>query len=132
MKTIDANLALRFILEDIPAQAEKVAELIDQAPPGGLLVPDLVFAELVWVLGGPFYHLNRQLIGTLLEEFIMIPEINCNQRTLRQALTLYRDHRTISFIDAYGVIFAQANEAMPLVTFDKKLAKALPKQVILL
>ena len=66
MKSIDANIVLRFILRDVPAQTLKVTNLLKEAPPGSLVISDVVFAEVVWVLGGPFLNLDRQLIGYLL------------------------------------------------------------------
>lgn len=132
MKSLDANIVLRFILCDIPTQTTKIMDLIDSSPSGSLVVPDLVFGEVVWVLGGPFYHLDRQLISNLLLELLTVPEIHANRSILFETINLYRKHTAISFIDAYLVVLAGENQALPLLTFDKKLAKSIPNMVQLL
>jgi predicted nucleic acid-binding protein len=56
----DTNLFLRYLTNDIPAQADAVEELLKRAKRGELtLVTNaLVLAETVWTLES-FYHLER-------------------------------------------------------------------------
>lgn len=127
--TLDTNLVLRLLVRDVPSQVNKIINLIDHAGPESLAVPDVVFFECAWILAGSLYQFDRSLIGKLILTIADIPQINCNRAMLERAVPLYIKHASISFIDACLVTYAELNSATPLVTFDKKLAKALPKMV---
>ena len=51
---IDANIILRAILQDVPAQAVRVNSLLAQAESGmlSLLIPEPVLSDVVYVLSG--------------------------------------------------------------------------------
>lgn len=132
MSSIDTNLVLRIMLQDIPEQKEKVFDLIDSSKSHSLLVEDAVFFECVWVLSGKMYAFDRTLIGKLLLQVSNIQQIKCNRAMLERAVPLYVKHSQISFVDACLAAYAELNDAKPLLTFDKKLARALPQAVSIL
>jgi len=132
MSSLDTNIVLRLVLDDIPDQSAKIISLIDKSKPNSLMVADAVFFECAWILSGNIYNFDRSLIGKLLMQVISIPQINCNRDILAKTIYIYKKHPTISFIDAFLSINAEVNNANPLLTFDKKLAKALPKAVNIL
>ncbi len=103
--------------------------MIDDSKSGSLQIADAVFFECVWILSGKMYNFERELIGRLLLQVADIPQIYCNRVMLEEAVPLYVQHRNISFIDACLAVYAEINSATPLLTFDKKLAAALPKTV---
>ncbi len=86
----------------------------------------MVFAEMVWVLQGEAFGYGRQQIADNLQSIMAIRHINCNRALLEKAIPLYVQHGTISFIDACLAVYSELNGAVPLLTFDKKLAAALP------
>lgn len=47
MNIVDANIILRYLLEDIPELAEKAAEILEN---NEIFIPNEVFAEVVYVL----------------------------------------------------------------------------------
>jgi len=132
MKSLDTNIALRLLLQDVPQQLDKVVALIDGSKPNSLSVADAVFFECVWILSGKMYNFDRSLIGKLLIQIADIPQINCNRAMLIKAVPLYVNDPQISFIDACLTVYAELNGATPLLTFDKKLASALPKTTAIL
>ncbi len=132
MKSLDTNIALRLLLQDVPGQFSKIVALIDASKPSSLAVADAVFFECAWALGGDMYKFDRELIGKLLLQLAYIPQINCNQIMLEKAVPLFVNNNQISFIDACLVIYAELNDAAPLLTFDQKLAKQLPNYVQLI
>ena len=71
MKALDTNVLARYLVEDDRAQSERAATLIDGALDRGeaLFVPQLVLAELVWVLGRA-YDFRRPEIADLLRHLI--------------------------------------------------------------
>lgn len=130
MRSIDTNVVLRLLLRDIQGQLNKVNALIDESNQKGLVVKDAVFFECVWILSGKMYGFEREHIARLLLEVADIPQINCNKTMLEKALPLYVKHPTISFIDACLSVYAELDDAKPLLTFDKKLASSLPGNVV--
>lgn len=132
MKSLDTNITLRLLLQDVPEQLNRVITLIDSSKPNSLLVADAVFFECVWIMSGKMYNFDRTLIGKLLIQVTEIPQINCNRAMLEKAVPLYVANNQISFIDACLVAYAELNGATPLLTSDKKLVAALPKAVAIL
>lgn len=129
MKSLDTNVLLRLLVNDIPEQAAKVEDLLASAKPNSFAVADAVFFECAWVLAGPLYGFNRDVIGSMLLHITQIDQINCNRALVQRAVPRYVGHKTISFIDACLATYAELNQATPLLTFDKNLAKALPDLV---
>ena len=68
MIAADANIFLRWLLDDDHAKAEQVATLFKRAEEGKVEVraADLTLAEVVWVLGS-FYELKPDAIADLLQ-----------------------------------------------------------------
>jgi predicted nucleic-acid-binding protein len=128
MRSLDTNTLLRLLLADVPKQATAVEELLTN-PSQRFAVADMVFAEIVWVLQGTAYGYDRPRIAANLESISAIRNISCNRAMLGKAIPLYLSHPKISFIDACLSVYAELNEATPLLTFDKKLVAALPKTV---
>lgn len=131
MRSLDTNTILRLGLHDVPAQADRIITLIESSTPGSLMVADVALFECAWVLRNSLYHFDRLMIGKFLSNITNIPQINCNRSMFERALDIYVDNPSLSLIDACLAIYAEINNAVPLLTFDKKLAKALPKTVTL-
>lgn len=129
MTSFDTNIVLRLLLRDLPEQTDKIIHYIESAKPGSIMIADAVFFEIVWVLSGSTYNFDRELIGKLLLQVSQIPQINCNRTLLERAVPLYSQQPTISFIDACLATYAELNAAAPLMTFDKRLALAVPQTV---
>jgi predicted nucleic-acid-binding protein len=132
VKSLDTNIILRLLLQDVPEQLDKVVALIDSSKPKSLSVADAVFFECAWILSGNMYNFECTLIGKLLIQVTDIPQINCNRAMLLNAVPLYVANRQISLMDACLAVYAELNGAAPLLTFDKKLVSALPKTTTIL
>ncbi len=68
LRAIDANVLLRYLLKDIPEQAEKARKLIDSDRPLGLTA--VALAETAWTLAGPRHKRNRGKVATELIELL--------------------------------------------------------------
>ena len=64
-KLIDANIILRYLLNDNPEMSEKAKEIIND---GAFTIPE-VMAEVIYVLKG-VYKVERQEISDVLQEFL--------------------------------------------------------------
>jgi len=129
MKSLDTNITLRLLLRDVPEQLDKVLNLIDSSKSNSLMLEDAVLFECVWIMSGKMYRFDRQLVGKLLLGLTSIPQIICNKAMLEKAIPLYVSHKKISFVDACLTAYAELNNAMPLITFDRNLAETAPKIV---
>ena len=115
---IDTNCVLRFLLDEKPESIE-VEKLL--AKKGlRILVPEIVFAEVVWVLKS-FYNVPVNQICSKLEDFLLIESVASNDHVLFKALAIFREGK-VSFIDSYLAAVTISSNAK-LYTFDQQLKK---------
>ncbi len=124
-KIIDTNVIIRFLTDDSPELTSQAEEIIQQAQPGQLLIPDVVIAEIIWVLLS-FYKLSKNTIIDKLESMIACDKFDLNRPLLKPALQYYRKYN-ISFIDAYLLALSQHKEHQ-LISFDNDLNKVLARE----
>jgi len=120
---IDANILLRFIIDDQSAQVDAVERLMDRVSRGvvrGTLLPT-VFLEIVFVLERQ-YGESRERIGTALHEILMMDGfVIVDRKQLIDATLEYRRRSSISFADAYHCAMARDFHEGVIVSFDRKL-----------
>lgn len=116
-KLIDANIILRYLLNDNPEMSEKAKEIIND---GAFTIPE-VMAEVIYVLKG-VYKVERQEISDVLQEFLKEIKIE-NYEGMREALQIFKD-TSLDFVDC---ILIARNRILKneVVSFDKKLNKVL-------
>lgn len=116
-KLIDANIILRYLLNDNPEMSEKAKEIIND---GAFTIPE-VMAEVIYVLKG-VYKVERQEISDVLQEFLKEIKIE-NYEVMREALQIFKD-TSLDFVDC---ILIARNRILKneVVSFDKKLNKVL-------
>ena len=116
MIIFDANMILRYLLDDDQIMSEKAEEYLNTSR---VRVTIEVIAEVVYVLKG-VYKLERKEISQILKDFLNL--VDCQEKeVLNQALDTYSDHN-LDFIDS--VLFAYNRvKNIEIATFDKKLLK---------
>jgi predicted nucleic acid-binding protein len=120
---LDANAILRYLRNDIPAQADAVRERLLQAQSGRLVFElyPLILAEVVFVLES-FYKVPREKVAAVLTIFLDTPGIKMHEEErIRETLTRYI-HKNVSFIDAYLVTLG-AEISCDIFSFDRGLDK---------
>jgi predicted nucleic-acid-binding protein len=120
--TLDSNVLLRLVIRNDEAQYQKAKHLI-QSVNGQYAVPDIVFMEMAFVLRRE-YNLERLEVRAGLQGIMSFRQINCNRVMLDRALEMYVSSPALSLEDCALVVYAELNDAIPLYTFDKKLAKS--------
>ena len=70
--------------------------------------------------------MNREHIGMAILGFMSLQQVNCNRMLFDRALMLFQSHPALSMEDCCLAVYAELNDAEPLYTFDKKLAKQSP------
>lgn len=118
--SLDANIILRLLLNDIPTQHNAALQLLTKHS-AQFAVADIAIMEIAFVLKRN-YGFTRVQVREALDGFMAIPQINCNRTMITRALEYYEQHPSLSFEDCCLAMYAQLNEAEPLWTFDKKLA----------
>lgn len=126
MPSIDTNILLRLILKDVPIQVAKAEKLVKEHQ--NLTINDLAITETVFVLE-KVIGLDRDDICELISSLLDNQNIQINQEIIFKTTTYYQMYPALSFNDCYLAAAANQSQKMPLYTFDKALAKNLPKIV---
>ena len=118
MQKIDANIVLRYLLNDHPDQSPKAREIIDQ---NIVEVPIEVLCEVIFVLKG-HYGIDRQNISTRLKFFF--DQTQCilpHRNVVLQGLEYY-GQKSLDFVDCILGGYADVDKD-EIFTFDEKLQK---------
>lgn len=120
MKIVDANIVLRYLLNDIEELSEKAAEILEN---NEVFVPNEVIAEIVYVLEKVYKVDNNEISNTLKELFdYRNLEVN-DLKIVEEALSLY-GKKKIDFVDTLLYAYHKV-KGYEIFTFDKKLNKLL-------
>ena len=119
--SLDANVLLRLLLNDVADQHQAALNLI-QSTKTQLLVADTAIIEVIFVLER-HYEFSRTNITEAIEGLTLIAQLQCNQKLIQPALQLFVKHPSLSFEDCCLAVYAELNNAEPLWTFDRKLAR---------
>lgn len=122
--SLDANVLLRLLLNDVPDQHTAVETLFRKSS-GQFAVADTAIIEVAFVLGR-HYSFNRSAITEAIEGLMSLTEINCNRALFAKALPLFMKNSSLSLEDCCLAAYAELNDAKPLWTFDQKLANQAP------
>jgi predicted nucleic-acid-binding protein len=118
---VDTNLFLRYLTNDVPAQADAVERLLHRASDGEivLVINSLVVAEIVWTLES-YYGLTRDSVKDKILAILNTPGIEtAEEDLLLQAIFWYAD-KNIDFIDACNAAWVLAQGLETTYTFDRK------------
>ena len=123
MKTIDANIILRFLTNDLPEQANRAASLLHKLEQHHetVFLPDLILADIIWVLKG-YYHQTREQIRDLIIIILSLPGIKFSNKDVAfNALDIYVEKR-IDWTDAFTASQMVTQGITEIYFFDKHFA----------
>ncbi len=118
--SLDTNVLLRLLLDDVPEQTFLVESLLKNGTQ--FEIADAAILELIFVLER-VYGMGRPLVCENIEAIINNPKFNCNRTLFKDAMVLYEAGAKLSIIDCSLLVYAQLQKALPLYTFDKELQK---------
>lgn len=118
--SLDANIVIRLITKDIPDQYEQACALITSG--AEFEVSDTAMIEAIYALY-EYYKTPRKLVQKAVEVLLTNKNLRINAPVFQQALALFAKQPALSIEDCYLTSLASHRKALPLWTFDKKLAK---------
>lgn len=127
MTSLDTNVVLRFLLDDVPVHTQKATITIKK---NRVYVTDVVVVEVIYVLEKVIL-LARKDIRKLITDFLGFANVVHNPYFLLESIQLYEKHPSLSIVDCYAVAESNAYRNQ-LVTFDKRLASQGGKHVSIL
>lgn len=120
---IDTNGFLRYLLNDVPSQANKIEAFFQRAKEGrlNLLVPQIIIFEIAFALDKvykfPKFEVVEKLKSILSSNFLEIQD----GELLNTSLEIYFKE-SISFADAF-ILTKTKDQHAEFFTFDQKLQK---------
>lgn len=123
----DANVFLRFLLDDIPSQTKEATRVLIKAKSKRLkiYVPQIIIFEILFALDKYYKFPKTEVIekvGTLLATSYLDIE---DRTVFQEALEVYKS-KNIDFVDCFLICQAKENNST-LFTFDKNLSKLVTK-----
>lgn len=115
---VDTNILVRHLTGDPPAQARRATRYLETADE--LLLPDLIAAEVVYVLES-YYEARRAQVAEALGAILAFPSMRLvDADLLRRAVEVYEVHR-LDFADAYLVAIAERTGVGAIASFDRSI-----------
>ena len=115
---VDTNVLIRHLTGDPPDLAARATAFLAEADE--LLLPDLIVAEVVYVLES-LYEVPVDEVARLARSTIAFPPIRTlDHALLLRALEVYETHR-IDFTEAYLVASAEASGILDIASFDRSI-----------
>jgi predicted nucleic-acid-binding protein len=118
LTSLDSNVVLRLILNDVPDQSARAAAFVSGS---ACYVTDVVIAECVFVLE-KVYKLERDRISELMTILFKLNTVVFSENIIKNSFDHYKAWRSLSFVDCYSLAEAMLDDN-DVVTFDRALLK---------
>lgn len=117
---LDTNVPIRHLTGDPPAQARRATAFLRRAEE--LILVDLVFAELIYVLES-FYGRPKAEVARLARSLLAMDSIvTADLDVLLRSLDLYELEK-LDYAEAYLVAVAETSGIVEVASFDQRLAR---------
>lgn len=124
---VEANVFLRYMTNDVPAQSEAAERIFLRAQEGqlSLRTSALTIAEIVWTLES-YYELESEGIRDRILAILNTPGLDVeDDELIGRAMSLYVNEN-IDFIDAYNGLWLRERGLISAITFDTKHFRRIP------
>ena len=123
MVIVDANVILRYLLNDVKDLAIKGKHILENLH---VFIPNEIVAEVVYVLQ-KFYEVPRNEISSRIIELVKFKNIDMsNKAVIIKSLDIYKSKK-IDFVDCILCAYNKV-DAIEIKTFDKELLKCIDKE----
>ena len=120
MRTIDANVILRYLTNDIPDQAKQAEELLKRVEAGieDVFLPDIILADIIWILDR-YYKQTREDIREWITTILSLQGLTFSDKDMAlNALDIYVDNK-IDWSDAFTASQMLQRGITEIYSFDK-------------
>lgn len=120
MRTIDANVILRYLTNDVPDQAKQAEELLKRVEAGteDVFLPDIILADIIWILDG-YYKQPREDIREWITAVLSLQGLAFSDKDMAlNALDIYVDNK-IDWSDAFTASQMLKQGITEIYSFDK-------------
>lgn len=124
MRTIDANVILRYLTNDVPEQAKQVEELFNRVEVGNedVFLPDIILADIIWILE-KYYKQTREDIREWITAILSLQGLTFSDKKMAlNALDIYVAKK-IDWSDASAAIQMLQRDITEIYSFDKHFAR---------
>jgi len=124
VRTIDANVILRYLTNDVPDQARQAEELFRRVEEGkeDLFLPDIILADIIWILER-YYKQTREDIREWLTAIIGLQGLRFSDKDMAlNALDIYVDKK-IDWSNAFTAGQMLQLRITEIYSFDKHFDK---------
>jgi predicted nucleic acid-binding protein len=121
----DANVLVRFLINEPPDLAEQAAELLVTAGEErvDVVVPPIIVAEIVYALHSvyklPRDEVSSRLLGLIDADILVVWE----RDLIIRSLLWWRDISGVGFADAYLAAIADARRDAAVMSFDREMTR---------
>ncbi len=123
MQIVDANIVLRYLLEDNEELASQAAEIIDN---NEINLPIEVLSEVIYVLS-KVYKMERKDISAIMSDFLNSDDVQIPHRNVVVKGLKYFGTRKLDFVDCILAGYAKCENA-EIHTFDVDLRKLIDRE----
>lgn len=119
MRTIDANVILRYLTNDVPDQAKQAEELLKKVEEGkeDIFLPDIILADIIWILEG-YYKQTREDIREWITAILSLQGLIFSDKDMAlNALDIYVN-KQIDWSDAFTASQMLQREITEIYSFD--------------
>lgn len=124
MRTIDADVILRYLTNDVPEQAKQVEELFNRVEVGNedVFLPDIILADIIWILE-KYYKQTREDIREWITAILSLQGLTFSDKKMAlNALDIYVAKK-IDWSDASAAIQMLQRDITEIYSFDKHFAR---------
>jgi len=125
---LDTNVLIRFLTSDNKKQADQSEKLFKSANKRSLEIPDLIIAEIVYILLS-YYNLSKEEVINKISILVEFEKFKINKKIIKKTLSYFKE-ANISFVDAYLCSLVYCGKNNLLYSFDRQLLKKQEIKVI--
>ena len=126
--SLDTNAIVRLFIVTDPAQTTAVEHCFETYDT--VRLGNIALLESVYILAY-MYKLGRESTAKYLHVLFSHPKVSYDSALFNPTLRYFVEHPGLSIEDCCAAIQATLDEATPLLTFDRKLARQLPQAELL-
>lgn len=118
---VDTNVFLRFLTDDLPEQAARVADLLRRAEEGELtlVTSALVIAEIVWTLES-YYGLPKDAVAGKVAAILNTPGLEVEHADLLAEAAVLHAAENVDFADTFNACWMREHDICFAYTFDPR------------